>query len=79
MASQMSSQVQEVSSRDKDLFILRSRQPAVTKNVILMVVNSWPYQKLRSNSFGGVEVPPIVRAGRVRREPIWCVRFEDTK
>jgi hypothetical protein len=40
MASQMSSQVQEASSRDKDLFILRSRQPAVTKNVILMVVNS---------------------------------------
>jgi hypothetical protein len=24
-------------------------------------------------------VPPIVRAGRVRREPIWWVRFEDTK
>jgi hypothetical protein len=37
MASQMSSQVQ-ARSRDKDLFILRSRQPAVIK--ILMVVNS---------------------------------------
>lgn len=35
--------------------------------------NSCPYQKLRSNSFGDVEVPPIVRAGWVRREPIWCV------
>jgi hypothetical protein len=31
MASQMSSQIQKASSRDKDLFILRSRQPAVIK------------------------------------------------
>jgi hypothetical protein len=31
MASQMSSQIQEASSRDEDLFILRSRQPAVIK------------------------------------------------
>jgi hypothetical protein len=38
-----------------------------------------PYQKLRSNSFGGVEVPPIVRAGWVRREPIWCVRSTTQK
>jgi hypothetical protein len=45
MASQMSSQVQEASSRDKDLFILSSRQPEQSttrrhKNLILMVVNS---------------------------------------
>jgi hypothetical protein len=39
MASQMSSQVQEAPTRDKVLFI-RSRQPALHKNVILMVVNS---------------------------------------
>lgn len=38
-----------------------------------------PHQKLRSNSFGGVEVPPIVRAGWVRREPIWCVRSTTQK
>ena len=31
MASQMSSQIQEASSYDKDLFVPRSRQPAVIK------------------------------------------------
>ena len=36
MASQMSSQYQEASSRDKDLFILRSRHKFV---ILLMVVN----------------------------------------
>ena len=39
---------------------------------------SCPYQELRSNSFGDVEVPPIVRAGWVRREPIWRRAFDDT-
>jgi hypothetical protein len=33
MASQMSSQLQEACGHDKDLFIARSRQPAV-KNVL---------------------------------------------
>jgi hypothetical protein len=32
-----------------------------------------PYQELRANAFGGVEVPPIVRVAWVRREPIRCV------